>query len=343
MKFNTPKPNQIYYKGYFFVGLLKHPQRLWNYIKYKFSKFKSEVSYLPLMMDLEPKQRCNYRCIMCDPFKIKRQDMTFEEYKKIIDEQVGLMEIKIQGVGEPLLNKDFFKMLEYAKSKHLWVRTTTNGSLLEMNDNYRKLVDTGVHDINISLDGADKEIYEEIRRGGNFENIVKCCRLLNDYNNKTKKTIVRAWVVIQKQNKHQFFEFPKFFADLGFKEMTYSLSMHNYGREGDNEETTSYNFTEEDYRKLQEICDQVGIKLTFFFHPQFNSQSFCKIPFKRVYVTTDSHIVPCCYIGNQEIVNFGSYQDFNNIWYSKYKGFRRCMKDGKKVPEYCKQCYGELE
>jgi len=109
-------------------------------------------------------------------------------------------------------------MIEYARKKLIWVRTTTNGSLLHLNDNYKKLVDTGVHDINISIDGATKDVYEAIRVGGKYEQIVENCRLINTYNNKGRKTIIRAWVVLQKKNKHQLLDFPAFFSGLGFKE-----------------------------------------------------------------------------------------------------------------------------
>jgi pyrroloquinoline quinone biosynthesis protein E len=291
------------------------------------------------MMDIEPTQRCNYKCLMCAPFKEKREDMAFEEFKRIIDHQFGLMEIKIQGVGEPLLNKDFFRMIKYAKRRLLWIRTTTNGSLLHINDNYKKLVDSGVHDINISVDGATKDVYESIRIGGNFDQLKENCRSINDYNNRVTKTTVRAWVVLQKRNRHQFFGFPKFFSELGFKEVAYSFAMHNYGKEDENKEATTFDFEEEGFSKLFEICKGLGIKISFFFHPQFNEKVFCQIPFKRVYVTTDSHILPCCYIANQEVIDFGRFSDFEEIWFKKYTDFRLALKSLPKIPSFCQECY----
>ena len=44
----------------------------------------------------------------------------------LLDEQIGLVEIKIQGLGELFLSNDFIPMVEYARQKHLWVRSTTN-------------------------------------------------------------------------------------------------------------------------------------------------------------------------------------------------------------------------
>lgn len=340
LEIHTPKPNQFYYKMYFAIGFIRYPKRALNLIRFKLNHFSPFVNYYPTTMDIEPTQKCNFKCVMCISFAEKKENMSFETFKKIIDEQVGLTEVKIQGVGEPLLNKDFFKMVDYVRKKWLWVRTTTNGSLLHVNDNYKRLIDSGIHDINISIDGCTKEVYESIRVGGNFDRLKENCKLINNYNNKLKKTTVRAWVVLQKRNLHQLFDFPRFFAYLGFKEMTLSFALHNYGKEGNNSEVTEFNISNSALQKVVNIGEELGITVTFWNHPHFSDKAFCQIPFNRVYVTTDSHILPCCYIANQEIVDFGSYKNFRKIWLEDYVKFRKSLIDRSSIPDYCKQCYG---
>jgi MoaA/NifB/PqqE/SkfB family radical SAM enzyme len=342
----TPRPNERYYFWYRAFGMLRHPKRLVNFLKFYFSKFtSSNVTYYPMIMDVEPTQRCNYRCIMCDPaslFKIRRKDMPFENFKKLIDEQHGLIEVKVQGVGEPTLNKDFMKMVEYALSKHLWVRTTVNGSLLDRNDTYKQLIDSGIHDINISCDGASKDTYEKIRIGGDWEHFSKNCKLINDYNNaKPNPVPLRAWVVMQEENKHEFDQFPRIFKELGFKEMCYSFAMHNYGRDGENEHAASdYPWAREDLERAMKLGEEIGIKVLFWSFPKMSRDNFCKIPFQRLYVTTDMHLVPCCYIANQEVVDWGSYDDFKDTWFNKYVPFRESHRNKEKpLYSYCENCY----
>ena len=92
--------------------------------------------------------------------------------------------------------------------------------------------------------GPTKNTFEAIRQGGIWELFLENAKLLNDYNSQFGRgTKIRAWVVIQDGNKHEFNEFPKVFSDLGFKEMCYSFAMHNYGRDEDNTEGTSFDFT----------------------------------------------------------------------------------------------------
>lgn len=348
MKLETPKPNLKYYNHYRFIGLMSHPYRLLNYIKFKISKFKADINYYPLLMDIEPTQRCNYQCIMCDPtvlFKVRRKDMTFEQFKRIIDEQKGLIEVKIQGVGEPLLNKDFIKMVDYALSRKLWVRTTLNGSLLHQDDIYKQIIDTGIHDINISCDGASKDVYEKIRFGGDFENFKCNSRLINEYNASCgNKVPVRAWVVLQEENKHEFLNFPEFFASIGYTEMCISFAMHNYGRDDENSNSTDFQVTDSDFEKIIELGQRHKIAVKFWAYPKMSRSNFCKIPFQRIYLTTDMHIVPCCYIANQEIVDWGEYSNFKDVWFKKYIPFRKSHNNKtNKLFTYCEKCYSAEE
>jgi MoaA/NifB/PqqE/SkfB family radical SAM enzyme len=52
---------------------------------------------------------------------------------------------------------------------------------LHLKDNYKKLIDSGVNEIQISIDGADKETFEKIRVGSVFELVVENCKLINAY------------------------------------------------------------------------------------------------------------------------------------------------------------------
>ena len=97
-------------------------RRKHNYELYLKSGRTSTISYLPIKLDIENVSRCNYRCPMCAVStweKMKRaNDMSLVQFKQLLDEQYGLIEVKIQGLGEPALQgEDFFKMIEYARKK----------------------------------------------------------------------------------------------------------------------------------------------------------------------------------------------------------------------------------
>ena len=136
-----PSADQALYSQTLEAGFAKFPERKLNYDKYKASRRGELLDYLPIKLDIENVSRCNYRCTMCEvsnwPGQKRAEDMSFEDYKNLIDSQYGLIEIKLQGLGEPLMGECYFEMIDYTRSKHIWVRSTTNGSLLRLRDNYK--------------------------------------------------------------------------------------------------------------------------------------------------------------------------------------------------------------
>src|SRR5688572_10609142 len=83
--------------------LSRSPARLRNFLAYQASgRRNAEPAYLPIRLDFENVSRCNFRCTMCtvsEWHKGKRAaDMPLEAFKRLIDEQVRLVEIKVQGL-----------------------------------------------------------------------------------------------------------------------------------------------------------------------------------------------------------------------------------------------------
>ncbi len=121
---------------------LLNPKKLWNYAKYRVTaRHGACVNYLPIKIDIENVSRCNFRCTICQvsdwPKSARADDMPLNDFKRLIDEQHGPVEIKQQGMGEPLMQgDDLFEMIKYARARNIWVRTVTNASLLHLKDNY---------------------------------------------------------------------------------------------------------------------------------------------------------------------------------------------------------------
>ncbi len=348
-----PMPNEWAYKLERWKCLALSSRKLKNYMKYMRSARRSEdLEYLPIKLDIENVSRCNFRCTMCQVsgwanFK-RADDMSFEDFKNLIDEQYGLVEIKIQGMGEPTLAKDtYFNMLKYARSKHIWVRTVTNASLLHLHDNYKKIVDSGANEIQISVDGATKETFENIRQGSNFEKVSENCKLINDYC-KTKKILrTKMWTVVQKDNLTELSDLVKLGHELGFTSMVLALDLNGWGQEKwnnhANEVKVENQVTYEYAKKLVDKGEDLGIKVTFWNNTsKFNTASketLCHWPFERAYVSSDMKIVPCCMIANPEVKNLGDAHNFTQEWNSKnYKEFRKAHLEGK-IPNICKECY----
>lgn len=355
-KLPVPQPRSFDYRFNRLLALASSPRRLINYIRYSRAKRGANLNYLPIKLDVEPASRCNFRCTMCQvsdwPKGRRAGDQSLEDFKQLIDSQYGLFEIKIQGLGEPLLAGDaFFEMIRYARSKHIWVRTTTNGSLLHLKDNYKKLIDSGINEVQISFDGASKETYEKIRRGSKFEHVVRNCKLINEYCNSRNLMRMRMWVLVQKYNVHEFFNFIPLAHEMGFKRLTYSLNVLGWGLDNWIAENRSITvedaITPEIAHEAIERGRQVGLEVTFWnVTSRFSTKSperLCPWPFERAFVSSDQRIVPCCMISNPDVFELGDARDFKTQWHGEaYQEFRRAHLEGR-LPKICKTCYESSE
>lgn len=328
------------------------PRRRANFDRYKRRTYDSQVDYLPIKLDIENVSRCNFRCTMCqvsDWNKGRRaDDMPVTDFKKLIDEQYGLVEIKLQGMGEPLLQRDdYFEMLKYARAREIWVRTTTNASLLHLRDNYARLIDCDPNEVQISIDGATKEVFESIRRGSVFGQVISNCQKINHYclQNGVKRT--KMWVVVQNANQHQLPDFVRLAAEAGFTSVAFSLNLTDWGQSKWNTANTAVladdAFDESVCYHLVEEGERLGVKVAFWSvtekYSQDSKKTLCPWPFERLYISSDMRVVPCCTIANPEVIDLGSAVPLSDTWYGEtFKAFRRGHVEGP-LPEACRGCY----
>lgn len=348
-----PRADQALMDSVLAAGFAAFPDRRANYDRFKASGRGIDVDYLPIRMDVENVSRCNFRCTMCQvsdwPKQTRAGDMAFDDFKAFLDSQPGLIEIKLQGMGEPLLAADdYIRMIEYARARHLWVRSTVNGSLLHLKDNYKRIIDADICEVQVSLDGATKEVYEAIRRGAKFEMVTRNCELLNGYAKQAGRMRTRMWVVVQKQNFDQLELLPPLAARLGFERLTLSLDLNDWGQDGwrDRNDPVDVHrqFDVERGLALAEAGRQLGVETTFWFidekYEAGNPAKICPWPFERAYVSSDMRVVPCCMVANPEISDFGDARDFTAVWNGEtMREFRRAHIEGR-VPDICKSCYG---
>jgi len=147
----------------------------------KLSTFKSyalkqaSVSHGPPEIGIEPTNQCNLKCIMCArTHEMTRPigDMTFENFKKLIDESKHHLEfVELQDLGEPLFNKELFKMIAYCKEKGIKTGMSTNSTILT-ESSARNLMEAGLNQITFAFDGATKQTYEKVRVGGNYDLVI---------------------------------------------------------------------------------------------------------------------------------------------------------------------------
>ena len=178
-----------------------------------------------VLMDIT--EVCNLACTHCPhpDFKVsKHYDARYldpELNDKMIEEvkahgQGVTQYIRYTSNGEPLVHPKSYDMIEAAvRQSGVFVTLTTNGTILNEKRTI-KLLEAGVHMIDISIDANSPETYAKIRVGGDLEvtnaNVLKLINLVNETRSATK--VVVSYVE-QPQNTHETTEFERFWKDKG--------------------------------------------------------------------------------------------------------------------------------
>lgn len=121
----------------------------------------------PLYVAWEVTLTCNARCLQCYSDSgpgVRADEVPTADALRIIDDlaDAGLLILAFSG-GEPLLRRDIFTLIDRAVARGLVVNVATNGAVLGRSLAAR-IKDAGVHSVTVSLDGADAEMHDRMRR-----------------------------------------------------------------------------------------------------------------------------------------------------------------------------------
>ena len=140
--------------------------------------YKKKESLFPEFLNIETINQCNLNCVMCpiDKMTRARGTMSMELYEKIIEECRNYTHIiknfSLFMQGEPLLDNLLERRIKIAKEAGIPnVQIATNGTLLTPS-RAKKLIDSGLDSIIISLEDISKNFHEKVRVGSKYEKII---------------------------------------------------------------------------------------------------------------------------------------------------------------------------
>ena len=176
---------------------------------------------IPKVIAFEVTNRCNLKCVMC-PHGIG----AIESPK---DADAGLLEVlwpgmvqaeyvHLNGVGEPMMSKPFWKVIDRLKGKKRpLIEFNTNG-LLMTEENVRRLTQAPIYGILVSLDAATPETYRDIR-GGDFGTALAGIERLVAHAN--RKTHIVMTFVLMKRNIEEAGAYVELAKRLGVKTVSF--------------------------------------------------------------------------------------------------------------------------
>lgn len=193
--------------------------------KYDFQgRLKAEF---PSQIIVDATEVCNLECIHCPHPEFKRSEhyatryLDVDIHTKMVDEvrqygQGHTQYIRYTSNGEPLVHPAIYDILDYAvKNSGVFVTLTTNGTIMN-EKRIEKLLASGLHMVDISIDAFLPETYAEIRRGGTLEttraNVLKLMEIKKRIGAATR--IVVSFVE-QPQNTGEVADFESYWKQQG--------------------------------------------------------------------------------------------------------------------------------
>ena len=275
--------------------------------------------YKPKKLMIEVTNNCNSKCIFCGNCNMTRKRSFVSEkiVKKALEQGIvmGIRKVGFYTNGEPLLDKNIEKYIEYAKKNlYDYVYITTNGMLANKN-RVKALFDSGLDSIKFSINSIEKENYKNVHGVNCFEKVVE--NLRNAYYMKKSKY----------PNKKVYVSYIK-------------TKMNNY------KDDEIKHFFEEycDGVLIQEVRNQGGLisnieKLKINNHENIYNLP-CFYPFNTVIVTCEGYITACC-MDFQNYLVYGNLNEkkLQDIWNNDViQELRRKHLNGKIEDTICKNC-----
>jgi pyruvate-formate lyase-activating enzyme len=173
-----PKTLDAYHRlkiGYV-VAQRHFASRLGNYLVFAMQRMRrARVDYLPPTLVVETGARCLLRCPGCvsgssdDVARTLAPLTRLDTFKALVNQTYRrCFQVAFFTHGEPLLNDNVLAAAEYARGKGLWTFMHTN-LMPKVADLGELLIDSGLCNLVVSIDGATQETYEVYRRGGQLE------------------------------------------------------------------------------------------------------------------------------------------------------------------------------
>lgn len=263
---------------------------------YSFVKYKK-----PKVLRLDIAATCNAQCPMCPREHMEKSrlvgKMPLDQIKKILIDgrKFGFQTLKVYITSEPTVHPDFNYIMKFSKQLGYINHVSTNASLIPRALEGLKYVDN----LQISVEGWDKESYEKFRYPLNFEKVYNNLKILNQN--------------IDKKNQNRYIHLP----------MTKNTDLRKFLKLWGE----FVNFIKVDYMQPANLFSKGIMKSEY--NPKIKDEYYdftrkekdfaCFDPFAEIVVAYDGKIMLCCLDFNAKY-NLGNIKEgFDEILNNRFR------------------------
>jgi MoaA/NifB/PqqE/SkfB family radical SAM enzyme len=288
--------------------------------------------------------------------------LSFDDFRRIVDQFPVLERVVLHGLGEPLLNKELPKMIRYLKDRGTYVLFNSNGIALTARRG-QEIIDAGLDEYRLSMDGSTPEVYAKVRGVDAFDKIWRNVRafVARQREQNASKPAVSLWFTAMRENLEDLPGLIELAGDAGVKEvymqrLVYfeeglAASKQSLFRRSSSEELALV-------KRCEERCKELGITFSAAGSAtpvesllrDFGERpwSGCRRPYTLTYITSSGNVLSCCFapFGHRSAKEYKEERVLGNIFQQpieeiwngeQYEAFRRAFESDHPA-RHCSQC-----
>lgn len=285
---------------------------------------------LPLYLDVELTNFCNFRCCFCPTGTKSMQRMKGYMPDNVADALAeNVQRFKIAGVrfirwGEPTMHPKFLEIMRKVKKAGALIHINTNGSLLN-EEKIAAMFDMHLDSIKFSFQGADEGTYNEMREGGDYLKLLNTIRKFHEMRGNKDYPFIQISTTLTAESEEQVESFKK---DVG----NY-CDYYNIGHTKLNHlNVESMNVSEAEKEKIRALQKQETISKKY--------RDVCMEAFDKLSINWNGDVTLCCtdydnfmIVGNildndiKQIFNSNAAKIYRETIMKKQYGKIKCCSD----------------
>ena len=199
------------------------------------------------------------------------------------------------------------------------------------------MVNSGLDQFILSLDGASQETFSKYRREGNFDTVIKNLRqLVHEKKAAGKdKPYIELQFITMSHNEHEIPKMKALAKEIGVDKLKIKTVNLEMEVTGEKEKMKKYLPKDEEHSRYK--IDTLVKKDV--------AQNKCERLWLSSVINWDGSVVSCCYDPNRkyEFGNCFEEGSFKAVWNNnKYQNFRKAILKNKQSISMCKECFGKL-
>ena len=276
----------------------------------------------PRNVFIEVTNHCNLLCETCprtfNTYEAPKT-LTWVDFLRIVEQFPQMERAVLHGIGEPLINKELPRIIAHLKVRGVYVLFNTNATLLD-EAWARKLIEAGLDELRVSIDGADPKTYALIRGAPLFHKVIRNLKRFVEIQQEMGATRPRPslWMTGVRENIGELPEVVRLAARIGVPEV-YLQRMTYYAHEQDapgmmTKEHALFGSPDEVIDRIvaesEALAGELGVALrasgattpSHSIHGEgaikvdtpSRPWAACMRPWTTAYITANGNALPCC-------------------------------------------------